>query len=141
MSLALRRSQGLRYIRGSPWRSAGSHGAKVFRAGLATHAVDLGFVRKLLAFVERAHAGALDGADMHEHVVAAIVRLNEAEALGRVEPLNCSGRHFSFLQDAQMREGPARRRAGLNPISAMFLGSRAGSARSTSKSIVRMGGV
>src|ERR1700753_1586724 len=32
-------------------------------------------------------------------------------------------------------------RTGSNPISAMFLGSRAGSARSTSKSIVRMGRV
>jgi hypothetical protein len=33
---------------------------------------------------------------MHEHVVAAVVRLNEAEALCRVEPLNCSGSHFYF---------------------------------------------
>src|SRR6266404_7377607 len=72
-----------------------SHGAKVFRAGLAAHAVDLRFERKLLAFVERAQAGALDGADVDEHVVAAVIGLNEAEALCRVEPLNCSGCHFN----------------------------------------------
>src|SRR3984893_11524479 len=72
-----------------------SHGAKVFRAGLAAHAVDLRFERKLLAFVERTHAGALDGADVHEHVVAAVIRLNEAEALCCVEPLNCSGCHLT----------------------------------------------
>src|SRR5215213_1277330 len=57
------------------------HGAEIFRAGLAAHAVDLGFERKLLAFIERTHAGALDGADVHEYVVAAIVRLNEAKTL------------------------------------------------------------
>src|SRR5512135_2138106 len=73
-----------------------SHGAKVFRAGLAALTVDLRFERKLLAFVERTHAGALDGTDVHEHVGAAVVGLNEAEALGRVEPLNCSGSHFYF---------------------------------------------
>src|SRR5882757_8340629 len=72
-----------------------SHGAKVFRAGLAAHAVDLRFERKLLAFVERAHAGALDGADVYEHVVAAIIGLNEAEALCCVEPLDCSGCHLT----------------------------------------------
>src|SRR3984885_8371084 len=74
----------------------GSDGAEVFRAGLAAHAVDLRFERKLLAFIERTHAGAFDGADMDEHVVAAVIRLNEAEALCRVEPLNCSGSHFNF---------------------------------------------
>src|ERR1700760_241474 len=42
---------------------------------------------------------------------------------------------------AKALSGPRDLRAGLNPISAMFLGSRAGSARSTSKSIVRISGV
>src|SRR3984957_4875498 len=42
---------------------------------------------------------------MHEHVVAAVVRLNEAEALCRVEPLNCSGSHFNF---SKMRIGALR---------------------------------
>src|SRR3984957_8921205 len=80
-----------------------SHGAEVFRRCLAALAVELRFERKLLAFVERAHAGALDGADMHEHVVAAVVRLNEAEALCRVEPLNCSGSHLTSPRCAKAR--------------------------------------
>src|SRR4051794_36933294 len=54
--------------------------AEIFRAGLAAYAVGLCFERKLLAFVERAQTGAFDGADMNEHVSAAIVGLNEAEA-------------------------------------------------------------
>src|ERR1700733_13103924 len=81
----------------------GPHGAGVFPRCLAALAVELRFERKLLAFVERAHAGALDGADMHEHVVAAVVRLNEAEALCRVEPLNCSGSHLTSPRCAQAR--------------------------------------
>src|ERR1700739_3984862 len=39
---------------------------------------------------------------MHEHVVAAVIRLNEAEALCRVEPLNCPGSHCNF---SKMRTG------------------------------------
>src|ERR1700748_161463 len=56
--------------------------AKVFRAGLAAHAVDLGFEGKLLAFIERAHACALDRADVDEHVVAAVIGRDEAKTLG-----------------------------------------------------------
>ena len=77
--------------------------------------------RNLLAFVERAPACALDGADVDEHVVAAVVRLYEAEALCRVEPLSCSGSHFNF---SKMRKCavPARPSYELNPISAMSWG-------------------
>src|SRR5262249_10194148 len=51
----------------------------------------------LLAFVQRAETGALDGADMDEGVLAAVIRLNESEAFGGVEPLNgtCSHRKSS----------------------------------------------
>jgi len=118
-----------------------SHGAKIFRAGLAAHAVDLGFVRKLLAFVERAHAGALNGADVHEDVVAAVVRLNEAEALGRVEPLNCSGRHLSFSKMRECAKCPHDLRASVNPISAMSWGVEPVRRVQQGRSIVRMAGV
>ena len=37
--------------------------------------------------------GALNGADVDEHVVAAVIRLNEAKALGRVKPLHGSHAH------------------------------------------------
>src|SRR6266700_3658040 len=72
----------------------------------------------LLAFIERTHAGTLDGADVHEHVVAAIVGLNEAEALCRVEPLNCSGSHLDSPRCAYARGCPRE----LHPISAMSWG-------------------
>jgi hypothetical protein len=39
---------------------------------------------------------------MNENVAAAVFRLNEAEALCRIEPFNCSDRHL-FLQAAQRR--------------------------------------
>src|ERR1700759_528876 len=60
--------------------SAGADGAGVFRAGLAALAIYFGFERKLLTFVQRAPARALDGADVNEHVIAAVIGLNEAEA-------------------------------------------------------------
>ena len=41
----------------------------------------------LLAFLQ-SQTGALDGGDMHEHILAAIIGLNETEAFGGVEPLD-----------------------------------------------------
>jgi hypothetical protein len=70
--------------------------AEVFRAGLAALAVDLRFERDLLTFIERAQASTFDGADMNENVGAAIVGLDESEALGCVKPLHCSGSHFTI---------------------------------------------
>ena len=61
--------------------------AKVLSAGLAAHAVGLGFERNLLTLVEGAQASAFDRADMNEDILPATVRLNEAETLCRVEPL------------------------------------------------------
>src|SRR5581483_9571245 len=45
-------------------------------------------VRDALALVDRAHAGALDGGDVHEHVLGAVGRGDEAEALLGVEELH-----------------------------------------------------
>src|SRR5260370_42585570 len=72
--------------------------------------------------MERAQAGALDGADMHEHVVAAIVGLNEAEAFCRVEPLNCSGSHLTSPRLRTCANARTTIRASLDPISAMSWG-------------------
>src|SRR4029450_4498022 len=47
----------------------------------------------LLALVERAEPGPFHGRDMDEHVLTSTLRLNEAVAFGRVEPLDCSSRH------------------------------------------------
>src|SRR3954449_4237682 len=77
-----------------PFRSSGQR--QVFRAYLAAHLVFLEFVRNLLAFSQPTKTGALDGADVNEHILAAIARLNESKALLTVEPLHCSGSHSLF---------------------------------------------
>ena len=53
--------------------------------GFATVTALLDLVADLLALVEGGQASALDGGDVDESVLTALVRLNEAEALGRVE--------------------------------------------------------
>src|ERR1700741_588683 len=63
-----------------------SGGLQLAGRGLAGALVAFEFEGDLLAFVQRAQAGALHGGDVHEHVRAALVRLNEAEALLAVEP-------------------------------------------------------
>src|SRR5262249_6206464 len=54
-------------------------------------------VADLLAFVETVQSRALDRADMHEHILAAVARLDEPEALSGVEPLYRTSRHLSLL--------------------------------------------
>ena len=60
---------------------------------LARTRVALDFVGNLLVFIETTQAGLFNGRDVHEHVRAAVVRLDEAEALLGVEPLDGSGGH------------------------------------------------
>src|ERR1700742_4013635 len=49
-----------------------------------------------LAFLQRAEAVALDGAEMHENVIARAAA-QKAETLGIVEPLNCSLFHLDIV--------------------------------------------
>src|SRR5882724_7086758 len=58
---------------------------------LAAIAHDLVF--HLLAFIECAEPCALYSRDVNKHVLAATLRLNEAVALGGVEPFHSSDRH------------------------------------------------
>src|SRR3954452_6369391 len=60
---------------------------------LAAAPVGLNVIGDLLTLSEAAHARPLHGADMHEHVLAALVGLNEAVALLVVEPLHSTSRH------------------------------------------------
>jgi len=62
-------------------------GRKV-HGGIFAAAVDLELEIEPVAFVERWHSGALDGRDMDEGVGLAVIALNEAEALHRVEELD-----------------------------------------------------
>jgi hypothetical protein len=50
-----------------------------------------------LALVKTEHSGALDGADVNEHILASVIRLYKTEAFLAVEPLYGSLRHETFL--------------------------------------------
>src|SRR5919112_467011 len=73
--------------------SGALRGLEVDRGGLAVALIGLELEGDLLALAQAADARALDGADMDEHVLAAAVRLDEAVALGLVEPLHRSRLH------------------------------------------------
>src|SRR5205814_8423625 len=68
-------------------------GAQIIGRRLARAAIRHDLVGDLLAFTQRSKSGTLDGADMHEHIVAAVIRLDEAVALGCVKPLHGSHAH------------------------------------------------
>ena len=60
---------------------------------LARLVVALEVKADLLAFDDFAHSGAFNGRDVNERVSVAVVRLDEAEALGRIKPFNCASGH------------------------------------------------
>ena len=76
-------------------------GAQIGRRGLSAlgHNVE----RDLLSLVEAAHPGAFDSANVDEHVLAAVIRLDEAEAPLAVEPLYGSLRLISLLSSVHER--------------------------------------
>ena len=74
-------------------------------ARLATLGNEL--VADLLRFVEGRQTSTLDGADMNEHVLRAVIRLDEAEALLGVEPLNFACRHRKYLSSCDQTGGPS----------------------------------
>jgi len=54
-------------------------------------------VGDLVAFVEAGEASALDRRDVNEHILAAVARLDEAEALGSIEEFYSTRSHQSIL--------------------------------------------
>jgi hypothetical protein len=79
-----------------PWSKESSYrlyGLQVASRHLARLVVALEVEADLLAFDDFAHSSALDGRDVNEGVSAAVVRLNEAEAFGGIEPFNCASGH------------------------------------------------
>jgi hypothetical protein len=70
-----------------------SGGAQIVGRGFARAAIRHDFVGDLLAFTKRSKTGTLDSADVHEHVIATVIRLDEAIALGCVKPLHGSHAH------------------------------------------------
>jgi hypothetical protein len=77
---------------GAPVKSACL--AEAAGRGLAGAAVLLDLEVDLLTFNEVRHASAFDSGDVDENVRAAIVRLDEAETLGSIEPLYGTSCHF-----------------------------------------------
>src|SRR5712672_2580829 len=78
---------------GATERNPLASGAQIVGRRLARAAIRYDLVADLLAFTQRSKAGALYGADVHEHVIATVIRLNKAEDLGRVKPLHGSHAH------------------------------------------------
>ena len=62
-----------------------------------------------MSLVEIAHAGAFDRADVNKDILAAVIGLNEAEALLAIEPLYRTLRHVTLLLGLLV--GPGRAHA------------------------------
>ena len=78
-------------------RSLTLDGLQIGGSGLAAARIGLHVERELLALVEVAHASALDCRDVNEHIGAAAVLHDEAEALLGVEELNGTCGHSGLL--------------------------------------------
>jgi len=75
-----------------------SDGPQIVRRGLAwILSIDNNVESDLLSLVERTHASAFDRTDVHEDILAAIIRLDEAEAFLVIEELHGSSRHITVL--------------------------------------------
>src|SRR6185437_8487974 len=72
-------------------RATGSLDLEVLRGCLSTVLDELEL--NGLAFVQRTKACTLDCGDVNEHILPAFLRLNEAVAFRRIEPLNGALRH------------------------------------------------
>src|SRR5882672_7102721 len=79
-----------------PTAQAPSHRLEILRARLAALGIRHEIERDLLPFGEVAHAGALDRADVDEHVLAAVGGLDEAVASLRIEELDGTRGHDSL---------------------------------------------
>src|SRR5688572_6754104 len=76
-------------------------------AGARLAALGDELVADFLRFVEGRQTSAFDGADMHEHILRAVIRLDEAEALLGIEPFNFAGRHRVNLSSCEQTGGPS----------------------------------
>lgn len=55
-------------------------------------------VAHFVTLIQAAEASSFDRGDVHENILAAVVRLNEAETLRWIEPLNGTYSHVADLQ-------------------------------------------
>ena len=87
-----------------------SNRAQIRRRGLAGPAIGNNLERDLLSLVEAAHSSTFDGADMDEHILAAVIGLNEAVAFLSVEELHGTLRHVVLLSGFMRKPPPVLRR-------------------------------
>jgi len=85
-----------------PWSGYGSSRCRldrvqIVRGGLACPSIGDNVESDLLSLVEDTHASACDRADVHEDILAAIIRLDEPEAFLVIEPLHGSLGHIALL--------------------------------------------
>src|SRR4051794_41492087 len=135
-----RRPKG-RKLRGGPGRP-GLRGLDVADRDLAGAAVFLRVEGDLLALDEAAHAGALESGRMDEHVLAAVVGLDEAEAFLIVVELHGAGVHVDFLftdtgAHGLMRRARAKPRSPVRRVLERSLKRAPGSQRRRSGPVVR----
>ena len=71
---------------------------------LAALLIAFQLIGDLLAFIERAQARTFDRGDVHEHIVTAVVGLNEAEAFLAVKPFHDATWHFACPFRTQVLE-------------------------------------
>ena len=74
-----------------------SDGAQIVRRGLAGPSIGNNVEGDLLSLVEAMHPSAFDCADMHEHILAAVIWLDESKAFLPIEPLHGSLCHIALL--------------------------------------------
>jgi hypothetical protein len=79
-----------------PHRTMASSRLKIDSRHLAPLVI-LKIVGYLLILIERSHAGAFDGRNVHECVVAATFGYDETETLGGIEEFYFSNRHMDIL--------------------------------------------
>jgi hypothetical protein len=80
-----------------------SEGAQILGRGLARLSISNNLVRDSLSLVKSRQPRAFDRANVHEDVLAAVIRLDESEALLAIEPLHSSLRHVSFFSTCALR--------------------------------------
>jgi hypothetical protein len=100
--------------------AAALDGAQIFSGRFAAAAVGHDFEGDLLSLIEGAHSGAFDRADVHEDILVAIFRLDEAEAFLAIEPLHCSLVHGKFPYVSDARVGLRTRLSCHSPVSSIF---------------------
>jgi len=104
-------------------REAGLRQRKVDRADFATHPIGLDLECYFLSLGEYGKTGALDCADVHKDIIAAIARLDKAKALLTIEPLYSTSRHF-LLQSAHARSSRGYRANQFNVDDVFGKGAR-----------------